>query len=93
MVCFCLEYKKTGLGKIDDTLYGNTDDAALPQQSICKQFGEELNTAYVLNQSVSMIIVAVNYILRLFIIKAIFHIGMDTESGQTQLITDGVFIV
>jgi len=38
-------------------------------------------------------IIAINYILRLFIIKLIIYIGRDTESEQTRLITNGVFIV
>jgi hypothetical protein len=38
-------------------------------------------------------IVAINYILRVFIIKLIIYIGKDTESEQTRLITNGVFIV
>ena len=38
-------------------------------------------------------IIAINYILRLFIIKLIIYIGYDTESEQTKLITNGVFIV
>jgi hypothetical protein len=38
-------------------------------------------------------IIAINYVLRLFIIKCIMYIGKPTESEQTELITDGVFIV
>lgn len=46
-----------------------------------------------LSNGVSYTIVAMNYVLRLFIIALIKRIGKDTESEQTQLITDGVFIV
>lgn len=38
-------------------------------------------------------IIGINYILRLFIIKLIIYLGKDTESEQTRLITNGVFIV
>lgn len=38
-------------------------------------------------------IVVINYVLRLFIIKLIIYIGQATESAQTRLITNGVFIV
>lgn len=38
-------------------------------------------------------IVIINYVLRVFIIKLISYIGKDTESEQTKLITNGVFIV
>jgi len=43
--------------------------------------------------SVSYIIVAINYVLRLFIIKLVQYIGLGTESEQTTVVTDGVFIV
>lgn len=45
------------------------------------------------NQAVTIGIVAINFILRMFIIKLITYIGKDTESEQTRLITNGVFIV
>lgn len=45
------------------------------------------------NQAVTIGIVAINFILRLFIIKLIIYIGKDTETEQTRLITNGVFIV
>jgi hypothetical protein len=38
-------------------------------------------------------IIAINYVLRIFIIKLIIYIGKDTESEQTRLICNGVFIV
>jgi hypothetical protein len=55
--------------------------------------GNNINTAFVTTSAVQYIIIMVNYVLRLFIIKLIIYIGKDTESAQTQLITDGVFIV
>jgi hypothetical protein len=42
---------------------------------------------------VSFLIIFLNYTLRLFMIKLILYIGKDTETGQTELITNGVFIV
>lgn len=45
------------------------------------------------NQIVTIAIVAINFILRTIIIKLIIYIGKDTESEQTRLITNGVFIV
>lgn len=49
--------------------------------------------SFVTSNAVSYMIVAINYILRIFIIKLIIFIGKDTESEQTKLITNGVFIV
>lgn len=40
-----------------------------------------------------MSIVVVNFVLRLIIIKLIMYIGKDTETEQTKLITNGVFLV
>lgn len=45
------------------------------------------------DQIVKFSIIAINYVLRLFIIKLIMYIGKDTESEQTRLITNGVFVV
>jgi len=38
-------------------------------------------------------IIAINYVLRVIIIKLIIGIGNDTLSEQTRLITNGVFVV
>ena len=40
-----------------------------------------------------MSIVVVNFLLRLVIIKLIIYIGKPTETEQTKLITNGVFLV
>lgn len=45
------------------------------------------------NQSVKFLIIGINFVLRLLIIKLITYIGVDTESEQTRLITNGVFVV
>jgi hypothetical protein len=39
------------------------------------------------------LIVGINYVLRIFIIMLVNYIGKDTETDQTRLITNGVFIV
>lgn len=49
--------------------------------------------SFATSNAVQYMIVAINYVLRLFIIKLIIFIGKDTESEQTRLITNGVFIV
>jgi len=60
---------------------------------ICKDYVEDFYISFATTNLVQYLIVAINFILRLFIIKLIFFIGKDTESEQTKLITDGVFIV
>lgn len=49
--------------------------------------------ASLINSGVSYLIVGVNFVLRNIIIALIKFIGKDTESEQTRLITNGVFVV
>lgn len=66
--------------KIDDT-------------KVCETYVMDYYKSLATNSAVQYMIIAINYILRLFIIKLIVYIGYDTESEQTKLITNGVFIV
>ena len=70
---------------------GNVDtNIAYP---ICYDYIWDQYLILVVGQAVSYLIVAINFILRIFIIKLIIYIGKDTESEQTRLIANGVFIV
>jgi hypothetical protein len=60
---------------------------------ICEQYVWDYYLSLATNNAVQYMIIAINYILRLFIIKLIIYIGYDTESEKTKLITNGVFIV
>jgi hypothetical protein len=62
-------------------------------QKICKELNEEKTKAIGYTKLISYLIIFVNYTLRIVIIKLIQYIGKDTETGQTELITNGVFIV
>jgi hypothetical protein len=59
---------------------------------ICNKYVWDQYTSLALSNAVSYMIVAINMVLRIFIIKLIIYIGKDTESEQTRLITNGVFI-
>jgi hypothetical protein len=61
--------------------------------NICTQYTNEKYLALFMSQSISQIIVAVNFVLRLFIVKCVQYMGLDTESSQTQRVTKGVFVV
>jgi len=74
---------------ITDALEGNLYD----KENICEKFNSDKLNGFILGQVVTFGIVAINFILRLLIIKLIIYIGKDTESEQTRLITNGVFIV
>lgn len=67
--------------------YGDSSDP------ICDRLASDKFKTLGANQAVTIGIVAINFILRMFIIKLIIYIGKDTESEQTRLITNGVFIV
>ena len=62
-------------------------------EKICVEYNNDKYIALATSQGVSFMLVAINYTLRLFIIKLIMYIGKATESEQTQLVTDGVFVV
>lgn len=62
-------------------------------KSICDDYFMDQYKMLASNQMVTIGIVAINFILRMFIIKLIIYIGKDTESEQTRLIANGVFIV
>mmetsp|Transcript_21710 Transcript_21710/g.16011 ORF Transcript_21710/g.16011 Transcript_21710/m.16011 type:complete len:569 (+) Transcript_21710:1-1707(+) len=89
--CFCYSQNKTGLGFIDTTEYLNP--ISNTSEQICKQVGVDYNVNYALTSSVSYLIVGINYFLRLAIIALVIWIGNHTESEQTSMITDSVFIV
>ncbi|CDW86701.1 UNKNOWN [Stylonychia lemnae] len=84
--CYCDTY---GLGisgyKMMDFKYNNV--------KICKQYYMDGYLSFAATNAAQYMIIAINFILRLFIIKLIVFIGRDTESAQTKLITNGVFIV
>lgn len=61
--------------------------------TICNDYVWDQYLTLLYDNSVSYMIVAINYILRIFIIMLIQYIGKDTETDQTRLITNGVFIV
>ena len=70
-----------------------TYSSEVQPQPICKRFIEDNYMSIFYNQLASYSIVIINYVLRLFIIKLICYICNHTESAQTRLITNGVFIV
>lgn len=73
--------------------YEVTDKTGANPYRICNKYVWDQWMSLVYSNSVSYMIVGINYVLRLFIIKLIIYIGKDTESEQTRLITNGVFIV
>lgn len=62
-------------------------------EKVCEQYVIDFYLSLATNNAVQYLIIAINYILRIFIIKLIIYIGKDTESEQTKMITNGVFLV
>ena len=60
---------------------------------VCNEFVYDGYNLLFFNSAIQYMIVGINFVLRLFIIKLIMYLGKDTESEQTKLITNGVFIV
>jgi hypothetical protein len=61
--------------------------------SICDMYSSDQLTILTYNQSIKFLIIGINVILRMLIIKLIEYIGVDTESEQARLTTNGVFVV
>ena len=91
--CHCKDMSKTLGGGLKLMNYEVLDDNGENKRNICEEYVVDGYVTLFYNQSVGYMIVAINYILRLFIIKLIIYIGKDTESEQTRLITNGIFIV
>jgi len=86
---FCDNTTDKGEAYNDDTSAVYNDE----EIDLCGDYTAEKNWAFLLNNGISQVIVAVNFVLRLIIIKLVQYIGLDTESNQTRRVTNGVFIV
>ncbi len=94
MQCHCKDMQaELGTGLAIMNYYSNGTSNTNKPYPICSDYVWDTYLIFVTTQAVSYMIVAINYILRLFIIKLIIYIGKDTESEQTRLIANGVFIV
>ena len=82
--CFCTEKKQLGHPK--DQGYG------LQHLQICEEYINSTLNVLVIKNSITIIIVVINYIIREISIRLIIWIGYDTYSEQLTKITNGVFI-
>jgi hypothetical protein len=62
-------------------------------KTLCDMYNSDQLSILLSNQIVKFLIIGINVVLRMLIIKLITYIGVDTESEQTRLITNGVFVV
>ena len=90
--CYCASQKNLGMTLMSQVVT-NLEGTQGSGRKICESYVTDQWVGLGYNQSVSYMIIAINYVLRLFIIKLIIYIGKDTESEQTRLITNGIFIV
>lgn len=82
--CFC-----QGIQNIS----GNLNTIAINNVAVCANYNTDQLLALIANQSVKYMIIGINFVLRMIIIYLITYIGKDTESEQTRLICNGVFVV
>jgi hypothetical protein len=89
MQCHCLDAQENHEASLMTYTVTGLDGQAY---QICNQYVWDQYISLAYSNAVSYMIIGINYVLRLFIIKLIVYIGKDTESEQTRLITNGVFI-
>ena len=87
MQCFCNYHKE--LGDSPSKAYTNSKGE---QYTFCSNYYRDNMISKILGQSVSIVIILVNLILKTIIIKGITWVGEDTNSVQLSSITNGVFV-
>jgi len=84
--CFCDETTDSF------TYTSNGGDDSNETVELCYEYIYDTWFALIMSNAVSYLIVGINYGLRVAIIIIIVILGLDTESEQTKVITNGVFI-
>jgi hypothetical protein len=59
---------------------------------ICKKYFSDTFNAKIIGYSMSVVIVSINFVLRLVLINWVKWIGHDTHSAQIKAICNGVFL-
>lgn len=90
--CFCKDQAAISGSDLSNFVV-NDPYGKNPPVKVCAEFVTDGVNLLFYNSAIQYMIVGINYVLRLFIIKLIIYLGKDTESEQTKLITNGVFIV
>lgn len=92
--CYCWDKLEAELiaGKDPMTVIEMEVEVRGKKQQICKAFIEENLLAYSLSKSVGYMIIGINFVLRLILIGICKYVAKPTESEQTELITNIVFI-
>jgi len=60
---------------------------------LCNQYVTDYYNALLWGNAVKYIIIAINFILRMFMIKICMFMGKPTYSEETELITTSVFVI
>lgn len=72
-------------------MYGISPESTTDQQPICEDFLNSYTTTLIVTNSVTIVIVVINLILKMITISLITWIGYDTYSELMTKITNGVF--
>lgn len=101
LMCQCeKDIKRYGKGKyygwykVIDDKYNFTDSYGLERKDVelCRGYVDDMIKASGLNNSIKYIIIALNYVIRVVVIKIISLMRCSTESTQMIYITEMVFI-
>lgn len=75
--------------KVSDTEYTDEDKKTA---KVCKEWVYDNRMAKIYTGSISVMINAVNFVMRFILIRLISNIGEDVKSAQTSSIKVGIFI-
>lgn len=85
--CFCTD--RAAAGDATDATYNN---AKGQEFTVCQDYFDSAFTTLILTNGIMVLIIAINYILKMVTISMITWIGYDTHSELMTKITNGVFV-
>lgn len=87
--CYCQD-KYAELGAFNTLKYEVKDGETVIQP--CKEFVEDIVKSLGWSNAVKYMIIGINYALRIILIKLCIYMAKTTESEQTELVTNSVFV-
>lgn len=92
MQCFCIQEKKTKHKKTEFYELKDSDGKSTFREQICLQYQNDKLFSKILALSVTVIVVAVNTIIKKVVVALVGWIGEDTVSQQKASVVKGAFI-
>jgi hypothetical protein len=86
--CFCKDQQAiVGITKIRTW----ESEAGGDKIAICKENFDDFVNAFAWSNAVKYLIIGINYFLRLVLVKIVYYMGKQSQSEQTELVTNVVF--